>query len=189
MTEATTPRPAAAAIRLRPHGPGDIGWIIARHGALYADEYQWNLQFEALVAQIAAQFLQRFDASREACWIAELAAASDDHQHCQAQRLGCVMLVQARDETSGAIEPGVAQLRLLLVEPSARGTGLGSRLVDVCEAFARQAGYHRLRLWTQSSLIAARHIYQRAGYQLAGTEPHHSFGHALVGEVWEKPLD
>jgi len=186
MSTATpTPTPAPTApIRLRPHGPGDIGWIIARHGALYAQEYQWNLQFEALVAQIASQFLQRFDAQREACWIAER-----DSPLGPPERLGCVVLVQARDEATGQVEPGVAQLRLLLVEPAARGHGVGQRLVAACEAMARQAGYRRLRLWTNSNLAAARHLYQRGGYQLLGTEPHHSFGHDLVGEVWEKPLE
>jgi GNAT superfamily N-acetyltransferase len=181
--------PAADApgpIRLRPHAAGDIGWLIGRHGALYAAEYQWNLQFEALVAQIAGQFLQRFDASREACWIAERIGASAEGVP---QRLGSVVLAQARDETTGAAVPGVAQLRLLLVEPAARGEGLGARLVGACEAFARQAGYQRIRLWTQHNLSAARHIYQRAGYRLTDSAPHHSFGHDLVGEMWEKPLD
>jgi GNAT superfamily N-acetyltransferase len=164
--------------RLRNHGPGDIGWIIGRHGALYAQEFGWDASFEALVARIAADFLDRFDAQREACWIAE----HDGH------RVGCVMLVQARDDESGEPEPGVAQLRLLLVDPRARGRHIGDRLVAECEAFARRAGYQRLRLWTQSMLTAARSIYARQGYGLVGTEPHHSFGHALVGEIWEKPL-
>ena len=185
MSETHRPHPDSPPIRLRPHGPGDIGWVIAHHGALYAAEFHWNLQFEALVAQIAGQFLQRFDAAREACWIAERDSAGD----AAPQRLGCVMLVQARRDETGEVEPGVAQLRLLLVDPAARGSGLGSRLVAVCEAFARQAGYRQMRLWTQANLLAARAIYRRAGYQLTGTEPHHSFGHDLVGEVWEKALD
>jgi GNAT superfamily N-acetyltransferase len=163
---------------LRPHQPGDIGWLIGRHGALYAQEYGWTTEFEGLVAQIAGQFLLRLDPAREACWIA------DDN----GQRLGCVMLVQARHDDAGAVEPGVAQLRLLLVEPAARGRGLGDRLVAQCEQFARQCGYRRMRLWTQSILGAARGIYARQGYTLQGSEPHHSFGADLVGEVWEKPL-
>jgi GNAT superfamily N-acetyltransferase len=167
---------------LRQHRPGDIGWVIARHGALYADEYGWDLRFEALVARIAAQFIERFDAKREACWIAERPGDGGG------ENVGCVFLVQARHDDVGEPEAGVGQLRLLLVEPSARGMGIGARLVAECERFARQAGYQRIRLWTQSNLLAARAIYQRAGYRLIGTEPHHSFGHDLVGEVWELPL-
>jgi GNAT superfamily N-acetyltransferase len=167
--------------RLRPHRPGDIGWVISRHGAIYAQEYLWDQGFEALVARIAAQFIERFDAQREACWIAERSDGTGE-------RIGCVFLVQARDENSGEPEAGVAQLRLLLVEPSARGLGLGARLVDECERFARAAGYRRIRLWTQSNLSAARAIYQRAGYRLLGNEPHHSFGHDLIGEIWELAL-
>ncbi|NRF67547.1 MarR family transcriptional regulator [Aquincola sp. S2] len=168
---------------LRAHRPGDIGWVIARHGAIYADEYHWDLRFEALVARIAAQFVERFDARREACWIAERPLALG-----QGENLGCVFLVQARRDDIGEVEPGVAQLRLLLVEPSARGMGVGARLVAECERFARQAGYQRIRLWTQSNLLAARAIYAKAGYQLTGTEPHHSFGQDLVAEVWERAL-
>ena len=168
------PEPAT----LRALRPGDIGWVIARHGALYAQAYGWDMRFEALVARIAADFIERFDPSREAAWIAEAGGIL----------LGCVFLVQARDEITAAIDPGVAQLRMLLVEPEARGMGLGKRLSAQCEAFARQAGYERLRLWTNSLLLAARGIYQAAGYKLLASEPHHSFGHALVGEVWEKDL-
>ena len=163
---------------LRAHRPGDIGWVVSRHGALYAQEYGWDLRFEALVAQIAARFIEQFDATREACWIAER----------DGQDIGCVFLVQARHETSQAVEPGTAQLRLLLVEPSARGLGLGVALVNECERFARQAGYQRIRLWTHSVLLAARGIYERAGYRLLAREPHHSFGHDLVGETWELRL-
>jgi len=166
--------------QLRAHRPGDIGWVISRHGAFYAQAYGWDMGFEALVARIAADFIERFDPAREACWIAERTASGE--------RIGCVFLVQARDDASGAIDPGVAQLRLLLVEPAARGSGLGARLAAECERFARAAGYARIRLWTQSNLLAARRIYERAGYRLAGTEPHHSFGHDLVGEVWEMAL-
>jgi len=164
---------------LRPHRPGDIGWVVSRHGALYAQEYGWDLRFEALVAQIAAGFIERFDAAREACWIAERDGSN----------VGSVFLVQARDEATQAVEPGVAQLRMLLVEPSARGLGLGVALVNECERFARQLGYRRIRLWTNSLLLAARGIYQRAGYKLLASEPHHSFGHDLVGETWELELD
>ncbi|WP_395699924.1 GNAT family N-acetyltransferase [Aquabacterium sp.] len=168
---------------LRHHRPGDIGWVIARHGALYAEEFQWDIHFEALVAHIAAEFLDRFDARREACWIAERPGAGG-----QAENIGCVFLVQARDDATGAPDAGVGQLRLLLIEPSARGLGLGARLVSECTQFARRAGYRKLRLWTQSNLLAARTLYRREGYQLVGTEPHHSFGHDLVGEIWEMPL-
>jgi DNA-binding MarR family transcriptional regulator/GNAT superfamily N-acetyltransferase len=165
-------------VELRAHRPGDLGWIVARHGALYAQEFGWDMRFEALVARIAADFIERFDAAREACWIAERDGVP----------LGCVCLVQARDEATGDIDPGVAQLRLLLVEPAARGLGLGRRLSDECERFARAAGYRRMRLWTNSLLLAARGIYAKAGYRLLASEPHESFGHALVGEIWEKSL-
>jgi GNAT superfamily N-acetyltransferase len=165
-------------VRLRGHGPGDIGWVVSRHGAVYAAEYGWDLRFEALVARIAADFIDRFDPRAEACWIAER----------EGIRLGCVFLVRARDEATAAL-PGVAQLRMLLVEPHARGTGLGKRLVDECHRFARAAGYRRVRLWTNNVLDAARGIYAGAGYRLVATEAHHSFGRALVGEVWELALD
>jgi len=164
---------------LRSHRAGDIGWSIARHGALYAQEYGWDLGFEALVAQIAGRFLERFDPAREACWIAERERAN----------VGCVFLVQARDEATDAPLDGVAQLRLLLVEPSARGLGIGARLVDECERFARAASYRRIMLWTNSVLTVARAIYAKAGYRLLKSEPHHSFGHDLVGETWELVLD
>jgi DNA-binding MarR family transcriptional regulator/N-acetylglutamate synthase-like GNAT family acetyltransferase len=164
---------------LRAHRPGDIGWVVSRHGALYAQEYGWDMRFEALVAQIAARFIEQFDATREACWIAER----------EGQRIGCVFLVQARDEATLAVEPGTAQLRMLLVEPAARGLGLGVALVNECERFARQLGYRRIRLWTNSVLLAARGIYERAGYKLLASEPHHSFGKNLVGETWELGVD
>jgi DNA-binding MarR family transcriptional regulator/GNAT superfamily N-acetyltransferase len=163
---------------LRAHRPGDIGWVVSRHGALYAQEYGWDLRFEALVAQIAAHFIEQFDTAREACWIAER----------DGRRAGCVFLVQARDERTQAVEDGTAQLRMLLVEPSARGLGLGVALVTECERFARQVGYQRIRLWTNSVLLAARAIYERAGYRLQASEPHQSFGHTLVGETWELQL-
>ena len=164
---------------LRSPRPGDIGWVVARHGRVYADEYGWDLRFEALVARIAADFIDRFDAAREACWIAERDGAN----------VGCVFLVQARDEASGTVVEGTAQLRLLLVEPSARGLGIGARLVDECERFARAQGYRRIVLWTNSVLSAARAIYAKAGYRLLASEPHESFGRPLVGETWALALD
>jgi GNAT superfamily N-acetyltransferase len=172
------PRDDRAPYLLRPPQPGDIGWVVARHGAIYAHEYGWDLTFEGLVASIAGRFVERFDAKREACWIAER----------NGQNVGCIFLVQARDEKSDKPDRGVAQLRLLLVEPSARGLGVGARLVAECERFGRQAGYRRIKLWTQSILLAARAIYAKAGYRLVGTEPHHSFGADLAGEVWELAL-
>jgi len=164
---------------LRPPQNGDIGWVVSRHGALYANEYAWDWRFEALVARIAADFVDRFDAAREACWIAER----------DGRNVACVFLVQARDETAQQkVVEGTAQLRMLLVEPTARGLGIGARLVDECERFARARGYRRIVLWTNSVLTAARAIYQRAGYVLTASEPHQSFGHSLVGETWELVL-
>ncbi|MBI5720604.1 MAG: MarR family transcriptional regulator [Burkholderiales bacterium] len=172
----------AAPLRLRPPVPGDMGWVVSRHGAIYAQEYGWDWRFEALVARIAADFIDRFEPKREACWIAERGTAG------AAERLGCVFLVQARDETTGAVEPGTAQLRMLLVEAATRGQGLGKRLVDECERFARAHGYRRIRLWTNSVLLAARGIYEAAGYRLVAKEKHRSFGKQLVGETWELEL-
>jgi DNA-binding MarR family transcriptional regulator/ribosomal protein S18 acetylase RimI-like enzyme len=157
---------ADAPVVLRAHRPGDIGWVIQRHGELYAREYDWNLEFEALVADIAAKFLRDFDPHRERCWIAERDGI----------RLGCIFLV-ARNRTT-------AKLRMLLVEPSARGLGLGQRLVDECVRFARAAGYRRIVLWTQSDLAAARHLYERAGFRKTSEEAHRSFGHDLVAQTW-----
>ena len=172
-------RRAAAPWLLRPPHSGDIGWVVERHGALYAREYAWDLRFEALVARITADFVDRFDASREACWIAERGGV----------KVGCVFLVQARDHAKGhAIVEGTAQLRMLLVEPVARGLGIGARLVDECERFARARGYRRIVLWTNSVLVAARAIYARNGYVLTKSEPHESFGHPLVGETWQLEL-
>jgi GNAT superfamily N-acetyltransferase len=155
---------------LRTHQPGDMGWVIHRHGVLYAEEYGFDEGFEALVAQIAAGFIQNFDAKRERCWIAERDGAM----------VGSAFLVNKTDR--------VAQLRLLLVEPSARGLGIGGRLVEECIRFARQAGYRKITLWTQSILGAARYIYQKAGFRVVKRERHQSFGHKLVGETWELTL-
>lgn len=181
-------KPAAASIattaqdiRLRALRPGDLGWVISRHGALYHQQFGWDWRFEALVARIAADFAERFDPGREAGWIAERSGG---------ERLGCVFLVQARDERSGAPDPGWAQLRMLLLEPAARGLGLGKQLTATCTEFARQAGVYRgIRLWTNSLLGPARGIYQAQGYRLVASEAHHSFGHDLVGETWELLLD
>ena len=163
-------RPSAWNLTLRQHRPGDIGWVIHRHGALYAQEYGWDDSFEALVAEIGANFLKNFDARRERCWIAEL----------DGEPVGSVFLVKQTDE--------VAKLRLLLVEPQARGLGLGRRLVQECIQFARAAGYRKIILWTQNILTTARNIYRRAGFKLTKEEPQRAFGADLVSETWELEL-
>ena len=159
---------------LRPPEPGDLGWVIERHGSRYAHEYGWDATFEALVARIVADFAERRDSRREAAWIAEL----------DGERVGCVFCTAGEDPAN----PDTAQLRLLLVEPSARGTGVGTRLVDECLRFARRAGYRRITLWTNDVLLAARRIYERAGFRCDRREPHHSFGHDLVGEYWSRDV-
>jgi DNA-binding MarR family transcriptional regulator/GNAT superfamily N-acetyltransferase len=159
-----------AQVSLRTHRPGDMGWVVERHGALYFREYGWNEEFEALVAGITAEFISKLDPARERCWIAE----------AHGRRLGCIFLV--------AGESGTARLRLLLVEPEARGLGLGRTLVSECVRFARAAGYKRIVLWTQENLAAARNLYEQAGFTRTAREPHHSFGHDLVGETWQLEL-
>jgi DNA-binding MarR family transcriptional regulator/N-acetylglutamate synthase-like GNAT family acetyltransferase len=155
---------------LRPPDPGDYGWVVARHGALYAADHGWDTSFEGLVARIVGDFAQGHDPAREAAWIAEV----------DGEPAGCVFCT-ARDETT-------AQLRILLVEPTARGLGVGSRLVDECIRFATRAGYASIALWTNDVLVSARRIYQAAGFTLVEEEPHHSFGHDLVGQTWTRPL-
>ncbi|RZL37172.1 MAG: GNAT family N-acetyltransferase [Rubrivivax sp.] len=166
------------AVELRPPRPGDLGWIVERHGAFYAAEYGLDVRFEALVARICADFVDHRQPQREACWIA---ARGDE-------RLGCVMLVQARDETTGTPRAGVAKLRLLLLEPQARGLGIGKRLVRQCSDFARAAGYERIVLWTQSALTAARTIYAAEGYRLVHSAAGQGFGTDVVNETWELAL-
>ncbi|TAL66229.1 MAG: GNAT family N-acetyltransferase [Burkholderiaceae bacterium] len=168
-----SPAPVAAAPRtvlLREPKSGDMGWVVQQHGEIYAREYGWDSDFEALVADIAARFIKHFRPDCERCWIAEL----------DGERVGSV-LVARRSAT-------VAQLRLLILTPGARGFGLGARLTDECLAFARAKGYRKMVLWTNSNLLAARAIYARRGFQLTKSEPYHGYGHDLVGETWELKL-
>ena len=155
---------------LRPHQPGDMGWVIHRHGVLYAEEYGWDETFEVLVADVAARFIQNFDPKRERCWIAEV----------DGEIVGSVFVVKVSDE--------VAKLRLLYVEPKTRGMGIGVRLVEECIRFSKRTGYKKLILWTNNVLLAARHIYVKMGFKLVLEEPYHGFGHDLVGETWELEL-
>jgi GNAT superfamily N-acetyltransferase len=157
-------------LTLRAHRPGDMGWVVQRHGEIYHQEYGWNEEFEALVAEITAEFVRKLDVTRERCWIAE-------HD---GRRVGCIFLV--------AKDTATAKLRLLLVDPDARGLGVGRKLVAECVRFARAAGYRKIVLWTQETLTAARHLYSEAGFVKTAREPHRSFGHDLVGETWEREL-
>lgn len=157
-------------VTLREPGPGDLGWVVDVHGRTYADEFGWDATFEALVARICAEYLERREPGRDAAWIAEV----------DGQRAGCVLCVHDSDRT--------AKLRLLLVDPKARGLGLGGRLVDECVRFARGAGFEELVLWTNDVLTDARRIYERAGFELVAEEPHRSFGKDLVGQTWRLPL-
>lgn len=161
----------SAGILIRPLGrPGDLGWVVLAHGETYAAEFGWDTSFEALVARIVADYAAGHDPAREAAWIAEV----------DGERAGCVFCVAADERT--------AQLRILLVDPAARGRRLGERLVDECLAFARRAGYARIRLWTNHPLVAARRIYLSRGFRLVEEEAHHSFGTELTGQVYEREL-
>ncbi|SEH76878.1 Acetyltransferase (GNAT) family protein [Mycolicibacterium rutilum] len=167
-----TNRPDTEAIRLRrADQPGDMGWVVMTHGEIYAEQFGWNTEFEALVARIVADFAERHDPVREAAWIAEV----------DGRRAGCIFLV------AGA-EPDVARLRILLVTPGGRGLGVGTQLVRTCLAFAADAGYARVTLWTNDVLVAARRIYEAAGFVLVDEAPHVSFGHQLVGQNWDLDL-
>ena len=156
---------------LRPHRPGDIGWMVQRHAEIYAEEYGWDSSFEALAAEVGAQFLRHFDPACERAWIAERPDGA---------RIGCVLLI--RNSAT------VAKLRVLIVDPQARGLGVGTALVQACIDFAREKGYRRITLWTNSILLAARAIYVKAGFRLVKSEKHRSFGHDLIGETWELKL-
>jgi DNA-binding MarR family transcriptional regulator/L-amino acid N-acyltransferase YncA len=166
----TPPDTAVQSYLLRPHKVGDIGWIIHRHGVLYAREYGWDETFEALVAEIAAAFINHFKPGRECCWIAEK----------NGEIAGSAFVVE-QSKT-------IAKLRLVYVEPQARGLGIGKRLVHQCMDFARDAGYRRMSLWTNDVLHTARAIYEKAGFRLVKSAPHHSFGKDLIGQHWETKL-
>jgi DNA-binding MarR family transcriptional regulator/GNAT superfamily N-acetyltransferase len=163
-------QPARNGYTLRAPVPGDFGWIVRRHAEIYAQEYGWGEPFEGLCAQIVADFANDYDKKRERCWIAEM----------DGERAGCVFLVKDSDK--------VARVRLLLVDPKARGLGLGARLVDECVRFARRAGYTKITLWTHSLLTAARHVYQKAGFRLTGTERHNSWGRPVTSEFYDLKL-
>ena len=155
---------------LRPPQPGDLGWVVSRHGAMYAQEYGWDESFEGLVAGIIAEFSKNYDPEMERCWIAEV----------NGENAGSVFVVNKGE--------GIAKLRMLIVDPKARGLGIGKRLVQECLDFAREKGYKRITLWTNSCLLAARHIYRQAGFELVDSEPYLDFGQDLVSETWERDL-
>jgi GNAT superfamily N-acetyltransferase len=170
VRDVLTHAPPTAGFVLRNPRPGDLGWIVQRHGALYAQQYGWDESFEALVAQIVAEYARDHDPRREAAWIAEV----------DGEPAGCVLCVRREED--------VAQLRLLLVDPRARGRGIGGRLIEECLRFAQRAGYARITLWTNDVLHEARRLYERAGFELVESAPHHSFGHDLVEQTWARPL-
>jgi DNA-binding MarR family transcriptional regulator/GNAT superfamily N-acetyltransferase len=172
IEDTLAPRPGEQprAYLLREPGPGDLGWMVQRNGAVYAAEYGWDQSYEALVARIVADFAQHHEPARERAWIAEMGG----------EPVGCVLCVRHDDET--------AQLRILLVDPAARGLGIGARLVDECIRFARRAGYRSMVLWTNDVLVSARRLYEAAGFALVGEKAHHSFGHDLVGQTWRLDL-
>ena len=170
VREVLTHAPATPGFVLRGPRPGDLGWIVQRHGALYAQEYGWDESFEALVAQIVAEYARDHDPRREAAWIAEV----------DGEPAGCVLCVRREED--------VAQLRLLLVDPRARGRGIGARLIEECLRFAQRAGYRRITLWTNDVLHEARRLYERAGFELVESAPHHSFGHDLIEQTWARAL-
>jgi DNA-binding MarR family transcriptional regulator/GNAT superfamily N-acetyltransferase len=168
------PQAANGELTLRAHRPGDMGWVVERHGVLYHQEYGWGARFEALVADVVGKFLRDFDPRRERCWIAE--RRLDDYS----ERVGSVFVVKEGRST--------AKLRLLLIEPTVRGRGLGKRLVEECIAFARKSGYRKLVLWTHANLVTARAIYAKLGFRMVKREPHRQFGVPVVGEYWELAL-
>jgi DNA-binding MarR family transcriptional regulator/GNAT superfamily N-acetyltransferase len=173
IEDTLAPRPAEPprGYLLREPGPGDLGWMVQRNGAVYAAEYGWDQSYEALVARIVADFAQHHDPARQRAWIAEV----------DGEPVGCVLCVRRDEDT--------AQLRILLVDPAARGLGIGARLVEECIRFARTAGYRSLVLWTNDVLVSARRLYEAAGFELVDEEAHHSFGHDLVGQMWRLDLD
>ena len=165
-----TKEPEHRSYKLRDPAPGDFGWVVKRHAELYAQEYKWKEPFEGVCAQIVADFVNKFDAKRERCWIAEMDGVN----------VGCIFVAKDSEK--------VARIRLLLVDPKARGLGLGAKLTDECIRFAREAGYSKMTLWTHSVLKAARHIYQKAGFKLMRTEKHKSWGQPVVSEYWDLEL-
>ncbi|UCE58457.1 MAG: MarR family transcriptional regulator [Phycisphaerales bacterium] len=170
ITDVLGEAPTTLSYILRPHEPGDIGWLTYRHAMLYSQEHGWDESFEALTAEILSEFLRNYDPKRERSWIAE----------ANGEIVGCVFITKGSDT--------VAKLRLLLVEPKARGLGLGTRLVDECVRFSRRVGYRKITLYTNNVLLAARHIYEKAGFRRVKEWPHHSYGHDLIGEDWELDL-